>query len=91
MKKELTVGDILAILVIIVGWAISVEVRLTSVKDQAVNTEKSLTEMVKDVKEIASQVKDIHEEVIRHDERINADLPQVKVRGTGEFYGINKD
>lgn len=91
MKKELTIGDILAVLVIIVGWAISVEVRLTSVKDQSVNTDKALTEMVKEVKEIAAQVRDIHEEVIRHDERINADLPQIKVRGNGEFYGINKN
>lgn len=74
MKKELTVGDVLTILVIIIGWAVSVEVRIATA-----NTKSEA--LYSTVQEMSKQVKEIHEEVIRHDERINKDLPQVVTRG----------
>lgn len=74
MKKELTIGDILTLLVVIVGWAISIEVRQATVKAQVNNSASTITEM-------SIQLKEIHESVVRHDERINADLPQIVTRG----------
>lgn len=74
MKKELTIGDVLTLLIVIVGWAISIEVRQATVKAQVNANESTVTEM-------AIQLREIHEVVVRHDERINADIPQVVTRG----------
>lgn len=71
MRKELTLGDLLAFIVVVVGWAISIEVR------QAISNTK-----IEALSSMSDKIDDIHEKVIRHDERINADLPQVVTRGS---------
>jgi hypothetical protein len=74
MKREITIGEALTILVVLlttlIGWGVSVEVRLATMKTQT----EALVEM-------AEKIDQIHEKVIRHDERLNADLPQVVTRG----------
>lgn len=63
MKKELTVGDVLTILIIIIGWAISVEIRVAKSEAKSEALDKTVSEM-------SILIKEIHEKVIRHDERI---------------------
>lgn len=70
MRKELTLGDLIAFIVVIVGWAISIEVR------QAVANTK-----IETLSDMSQKLNEIHEKVIRLDERQNADLPQVVTRG----------
>ena len=82
MKKELTIGDILAVLVIIIGWAISVEVRFATAGTQT-------QAVMKTVESMSKKIDEIHDQVIRHDERINADLPQIVTRG-GEIHKNKK-
>lgn len=90
MKREITIGEALTILVVLlttlIGWGVSVEVRLATMRSQQESTTKALSEMIREFKATAAQVNDIHMEVVRHDERINAGLPQVITRGDGEFY-----
>lgn len=74
MKKEITLGQALSmffsLLVMIVGWGVSVEVRLSTLKLEIDN-----------IIEMKTLVKEIHEQVIRHDERINSGLPNIVTRG----------
>jgi hypothetical protein len=67
MKKEITLGQFLSIitglLVIVIGWGVSVEVRLATSQTQTDVLINTLSKMDK-------MVTEIHEQVIRHDEKL---------------------
>lgn len=64
MKKELTLSDLLMVLVMLVGWGISVEVRLATHKAQIETIEK-----------MSEKVDVIYERVIRNEVKIELSKP----------------
>ena len=60
MKKTLTISDLLTLLVIIIGWAISVEVRLATHKVQ-----------IDSISTMSEQINEMYEKVIVNETNIN--------------------
>lgn len=77
MKREITIGEALTIMIVLVmsmiGWGVSVEVRLATSKAQ-----------IETVLKMAEKVDDMHELLIRHDEKIK----RPTLRGTSTLLEI---